>query len=197
MNSYIENFKNKKKAALILFSSPHNSGSTARLLNIFLDNLKGYDLKSVNLFKRNPKPCIDCRLCRRVQGCRFSDMDDIDMAFRQLDLIIIASPVYNRSFPAPLKAVLDRTQRYYSARFYMDIKPPLEKHKKIVLLTVSGSCDTEGPKIMKKQLEPIFTVINADLVGTVSWYNTDEKDDHNNKLYLNTRQKMINIISKL
>lgn len=33
------------------------------------------------------------------------------------DAVIVATPVYNLSFPAPMKALFDRFQRYYEAHF--------------------------------------------------------------------------------
>ena len=85
----------------------------------------------------------------------------------------MASPVYNLSFPAPLKAVLDRFQRYFEARFSLGKKPAIEKHRKAVLLVSAGANCREGVDIMEKQLRQSFSVMNTDLTDTVSWLCTD------------------------
>ncbi len=57
--------------------------------------------------------------------------------------MVVATPVYGLSFPAPLKAVFDRTQQYYEAYISRHIKHPFEKPKGI-LLSVYGSNDKRG-----------------------------------------------------
>ena len=60
------------------------------------------------------------------------------------DIVVVATPVYGLSFPAPLKAVFDRTQQYYEAYISRHIKHPFEKPKKGILLSVYGSNDKRG-----------------------------------------------------
>ena len=48
------------------------------------------------------------------------------------DAVIVATPVYNLSFPAPMKALFDRFQRYYEAHFRRKIAQPITKHKKSI-----------------------------------------------------------------
>ena len=103
------------KHALVLFSSPHKDGHTKKLLEAFLDGLKGEDwqVKSLDICKVNIHPCIACGYCQKADGCAFRDLDEFDRDLRACDLLVIATPVYNLSFPAQLKAVIDRFQRYF------------------------------------------------------------------------------------
>ena len=76
--------------------------------------------------------------------------------------------------PSPLKAIFDRMQRYFSARFYQNKKPPIKKAKNAVLLLTCGSNDERGPKIIITQVKMVFTILNAKLTGTIVWYDTDK-----------------------
>ena len=126
--------KSSKKLACVFFSSPHADSYTSKLLKIFIDHAPNYRFIKINAYRKNVSPCIDCGYCKSHQACIFKDMEDIDTYLKKADLLIFASPVYNFSFPAPMKAILDRMQRYFCARFHMNIKPPIEKKKNAVLI---------------------------------------------------------------
>lgn len=166
--------KNNKKSATVLLGSPKSNGYTSTLMSYFLKELKDYEITFIDSYKENIHPCIDCGLCKTKGSCKFHDLDNFDYCLRTTDLLVIATPVYNLSMPAPLKAIFDRMQRYFSARFYQNKKPPIEKVKKAVLLLTCGSADERGPKIIISQIKMIFTILNAKLVDTVVLYNTDK-----------------------
>lgn len=165
--------KKEVNSACIFFSSPHKEGHTHKLLDIFMEHVKISELSIVDCYEKNVNPCIDCGYCKVHRACVFSDMDDIDRYLKKADLLIFVSPVYNFSFPAPMKAVLDRMQRYFCARFYGNLRPPIDKRKKAVLLASCGSKDISGIKIMEAQLNKIFTIINCSLIGSVLLKGTD------------------------
>lgn len=166
----------KKKHMLILFCSPNEHKSTRMLLNAFIEPFKDseeWETEEMNVFEMKAHPCIACGECKIEEKCRFRDLNAFDKAFRKSDALVIASPIYNLSFPAPFKAILDRTQRYYEARFSLELNPPIEKHRAAVLLATSGSQEDFGYGVMIKQLEKAFTVMNTSLRGSVLWGNTD------------------------
>ena len=162
------------KTALVLFGSPHPSGYTAQLLQEFLQYLEAdYRTVLVDSYREQVAPCTACGSCERQEGCSLRDFDAIHQYLCTADLLIVASPIYNLSFPAPLKAILDRMQRYFSARFCLQKRPPIPKRKRSVLLLTSGSDCEEGAAIMRRQLEMIYTVIHATLEQQILWKNTD------------------------
>lgn len=167
----------KKKKALVLFGSPKKDGFTMKMLQCFLNALPpGYDITFFSAYERKVAPCIACGLCEKEDACVYHDMDEMDRLLRTVDLLIVATPIYNLGFPSPLKAVLDRTQRYFSARFARGVKPPIEKQKESVLLLSCGADDTVGAQMMERQLKMIYTVINARLREVILWKNTDRDD---------------------
>ena len=185
------------KSILNIFGSPHKNGVTAILNNCVLEHINQYGLYVIYAYDRNVKPCIDCKKCAESEGCIFGDMDDIDLHLRQSDIIIIATPIYNMCFPSPLKAILDRMQRYFMARFSLGLKPPIEKHKKMILLATCGCDNKDEASVIEKQLKRICTVINADLVGTILWSGTDsDKFDVELNIF-NTHNKIKEILEKI
>lgn len=95
--------------------------------------------RRLDAFALSPLPCDDCRYCYRVDGCSKPDLKEFYTALEEADALALVTPVYNRSFPAPLKALLDRTQRYWAARFIRGIRPPITRPKQAFLLTAAGS----------------------------------------------------------
>ncbi len=134
------------------------------------------EITRLSCYERRPIPCDDCRYCQQREGCSKRDLDDIYAALEAADLVVIATPVYHLSFPAPLKAFIDRLQRYWSARFVRNKRPPIAQPKKLVLLTVSGSSRSEGGPFLERQLAPPCTVIHASPGGAVHVIGADAPD---------------------
>ena len=118
--------------ALVLFASPHADGPTHRLLDAFLSGLspERWTVETRNVCKEPAAPCMACGYCKRADGCALHDLDGFDAALRESDLLVIASPVYNLTFPAQLKSVLDRFQRYFEARFERGVRPAIVKPRR-------------------------------------------------------------------
>lgn len=174
----VNNNKKNKPIMLVLFSSPRKNGYTKKLLDSFLSVAKNeYDVRIIDCYKLMPKPCIHCGKCETADLCVFDDLDEYNTLLNEAEALVFASPVYNLSVPAPLKALIDRSQRYFSKRFSLGIKPPIKKHKKAILLLTCGSNDRSGFEIIEKQLSRMFTIINTELFGKVSIAETDKIKD--------------------
>lgn len=166
------------KHVLILDGSPHTDGPTAWLIDTASRLLEGRaEVTRLRCFDQPVQPCDDCRACYRIRGCSKRDLDDFYVWLERADAVIFACPVYNASFPAPMKAVLDRLQRYWSARFIQHVRPPIERPKKAALLTTGGSDDPWGALPLETQLRPLLTVINTRLLGAAHICATDKQWD--------------------
>ena len=160
--------------AVVLFASPHRSGATARLLTRFLSGLQGdWQTDTFDVCVDPVHPCMACGVCKEKDGCAFRDLDVFDASLRESDLLIIASPVYNFSFPAQLKSVIDRFQRYFEARFSRGVHPAIERPRRAVLLLTMGQKDPFAVEVCEKTLRQSFSVMNTTLAGTVCLMNTD------------------------
>ena len=161
------------KKIVLIFGSPHEDGPTAALVNACLAGFREeVALTRFDCFATAPHPCDDCRACHTVDGCRYHDLDALYEAVESADGLLFATPVYNRSFPAPMKALLDRLQRYWAARFVRGMRPPIAIPKKAVLLTAGGAARMDGT-FLQAQLAPILTVLHSTPAVAVHAADTD------------------------
>lgn len=161
------------KNLLIINGSPRENGVSSQLIaqvkKYFIDcNIKEYDS-----YKTAPAACNDCKYCEYHDGCSNKDLDIFFEDFEEADYIIFFSPVYNNFFPAPLKAIIDRFQRYYNARFKRGAKPPIKKHKKVGVVIVSGSNCRRCADYMASTLKQAFTILNGELSARYYIPDTD------------------------
>lgn len=160
-----------------LFGSPHPDGPTARLLaELLREAPTDAATRVVSVFSEPAAPCDDCRACDTVPGCVKNRSGDLFEAVERADFLIVATPVYLLSFPAPLKAVFDRFQQYYCARFRRGLKPAVARPKRAFLLLTQGSDSDEGPRFVRRQCERAFSVMNTRLTGEYVLAGTDGPD---------------------
>jgi multimeric flavodoxin WrbA len=165
------------KTAFVITGSPRKDGVTTKMAAIFAEKWEngapGNKTTTVNAYRAAVKPCIHCGGCKKTVSCVFDDYAVIDGGFKTADMLVIASPIYGLSFPAPLKAIFDRTQQYFEAKFSHGIVTPIPKYKKALLFTASGSNDPRGASFMEEELRLVLKILNADLCGVISVSNTD------------------------
>ncbi len=162
-------------SVMAIMASPRKTGYTAKLLGSLLREFpKGTNIDIVNLYELNPVPCNACGYCKAGNGCSKKDLEDFFKKFETADVIVFATPIYFMGVPAPFKALLDRFQRYYEARFRRNMQNPIEKHRKAVLIVTSGSDGEIGYEVIKHQLLQAFTVLNIELCGATLARNTDK-----------------------
>jgi multimeric flavodoxin WrbA len=168
------------KTAFILTGSPRKGGVSTKMAGIFAEKWKnaaqGNETATINAYRAAVRPCIHCGGCQKAASCVFDDYAAIDSAFKTVDVLVVASPVYGLGFPAPLKAVFDRTQQYFEAKFSRGVTQPIAKYKKGLLLTASGGGDPRSASFMEEELRLVFKIVNAELCGVVSVLNTDRAD---------------------
>ena len=162
------------KKILVLNGSPRKDSVSSAVCESLVSAAGEAEIKKYNAYKMNAKPCMGCGYCDRNVGCCFDDLDEFMRDFEQADYFVISTPVYNSGVPAPLKAVVDRFQRYYALRFAHGVKPPVAKHKKAALVMSAGS-KGEGKDEIKAMFERQFTVLNTELVTTVFFDGTDTR----------------------
>lgn len=168
----------KMEKITVLFGSPHTNSYTAELLNCFINSAEkingNCEITTINAYKRNIKPCIDCKKCCENGTCIYSDMDDILKSINESDLIIIAFPIYNSSIPAPLKSIIDRFQQRYNAKHFGGIELDCGKQKSAIILTTQGANEEVDKQIILAQIKPMLR-----LCGISNWQYFNLKDTDN------------------
>ncbi len=183
------------KNASVLFGSPNKQGYTSKLLKYFLKFLPNYSVHIVDAYKQNVNPCIACKYCLKNYACIFKDMESVNCHLISSDLLIIASPIYNASFPAPLKAIFDRLQRFYFARNYPQVYS--FKKKSVVILLTQGSEKIDYWPVIYAQISPILKVLNAQMYEKFILMGTDSKNLDIDKFYIKSKNKIETIVSNL
>ncbi len=159
---------------VILYGSPRENGYTSRLVSAFCAALPDdTPVRAFSAYELNVDPCCSCGYCEKKWGCSHSDMEEIIDALLDCDLLVIASPVYHLSFPAPLKAILDRTQQCFCA-WRQGRNPFAGKERMAVVLLTAGS-PSENGEIISRQLKWLLPPLNATLSGMVVCANTDRE----------------------
>ena len=158
---------------LVLYGSPHKNGSTQKLLDSFLKTISCDKINTINAYEKSAHPCIDCKHCVKETNCVFNDLDDYHDFLKSANILIIASPVYNRSLPSPLKTILDRMQRYYSEKIFLKLKNNYQSKKAFILLS-QGSKDENIEKEIISQISPNLKLINTKSINVFTLKNTDK-----------------------
>ena len=163
---------------LIINASPRENGVNAEVIKQVKPEFADCEIKQYDVYKLSPAPCIACNYCEMHDGCSNHDLDIFFEDFEDADYIAFFSPIYNNFFPAPLKAIIDRFQRYYSACFCRGANPPIEKPKKVGLVVTSGSSGRQSRQnadFMFNTLKDCFKVLNGDVRARYYIPGTDSK----------------------
>ena len=126
--------------------------------------------------------CNGCNFCENNGKCVHRDLDGFYNNFENADVIIFASPIYNGGFSAPMKALIDRFQVYYTSFYKNNKLQPIKKYRKGILLVAAGRKGEEALADMEKNLKCAFTILNAELTGSVLCAYTDSDPQYENAL---------------
>lgn len=101
---------------LIVTGSPRKGGNTEIMAGLFAEEAEkhGHTAVMFRLSERLVLPCRSCGYCRKNKGkCLLRD--DMDGAFRKMQkvqVIVIASPIYDHGFPAQMASFFNRLNAY-------------------------------------------------------------------------------------
>jgi multimeric flavodoxin WrbA len=138
---------------LALNSSPRSSdqSKTELLLNCLIKGMRdvGAEVEQVALREKTIKHCIGCYTCwTKTPGtCVHKDdmTNDLFPKWRESDLVVYATPLYNYAMTATLKAFIERTlpsnQPFFEIHRGRMFHPLHHKTPAAVILSVSGMPD--------------------------------------------------------
>lgn len=145
---------------LILFGSPRKTGNTAALLAPFTEELEngGAEIRYTDVYEKKIEGCRACLGCQndssRISCVIQDDMQEILQAASDAELIVLAAPVYAWSFPAPMKAVIDRLI-YASCKYYGNDPqgPALLEGRRLALLMTCGYPVEKGADLCEEAMK--------------------------------------------
>ena len=155
----------------VLFASPRADGNTEELLRDFLSEYPDAEVERFDAYALNLRPCVACDRCRTEGKCAFRDADELFAACEGCDVLVLASPMYNYSYPAPMKAILDRAQPWYHKNFDAGKTDP---GRKGILLLTSGCSGKYAFNSMEKQFRVFRREFGVTFAGTRTVAETDK-----------------------
>ena len=172
------------KNIVILFASPHKTGKTNNLLNIYLkkyiknlnDNFK---IDIIHVYDQNILPCIGCNVCIKNSNCIQNAKDDVDKIFECLlnsNHVVVASPVYFSGFPSPMKALIDRAQQLYNKKT-TNGKVKNLKIRTGALVATCGSNNKNNIIPLRDCCKQFFDCLDTNFLSQLYATNTDNLDD--------------------
>lgn len=127
-----------------IYGSPRKNGNTDLLLQSFVRGIRETGQEVNEVFLRNKKisPCIGCGGCEKTGNCVLQDdMQTIYPLLAKSKIIVLAAPVYFYNYNAQTKAMIDRCQAFWSAKYLLKKDLSLERggKGKGIVLSVGGS----------------------------------------------------------
>lgn len=132
------------KKVIALLGSPLLEGNTARLLDEAIRGAEdaGCEVEKIEVAHLDVAPCMEIFYCMENETCRIKDdMIEIYDTFREMDGLILATPVMTMGIPGKLKAFIDRFQVFYMAKYYRGesfISPERRKRRKMLFISIAG-----------------------------------------------------------
>ena len=121
-----------EKKVIGLLGSPLSDGNTARLLDRALKGAEdaGCIVEKILVTNLDFQACEEMLFCKDHDTCIIDDdMQQLYPKFKEMDGLIIATPVMTMGIPGKLKSMMDRFQVFFMAK-YMRKKPFISKERR-------------------------------------------------------------------
>ena len=127
-----------------LLGSPLPGGNTAILLDQALKGAAdaGCTVERIEVTTLDFQACMELMFCAEHETCIMDDdMQEMYRKFRDLDSLIIATPVMTLGIPGKLKSFMDRFQVFFMAKYVR--KQPLvaadrKVHRNALVICIAG-----------------------------------------------------------
>lgn len=132
------------RKVIALLGSPLTEGNTARLLDEAIRGAEdaGCEVEKIVVAHLDFAPCMEIFYCVENETCQIRDeVIEIYDKFREMDSLIIATPVMTMGIPGKLKSFMDRFQVFYMAKYYRKeplISPEQRKRRRMLFLSIAG-----------------------------------------------------------
>lgn len=161
------------KKVIGLLGSPLPEGNTAALLDRALKGAEdaGCTVEKIMVPFLDFEPCMEILFCREHETCQMEDdLTPLYPKFRELDGLIIATPVMTMGIPGKLKSLMDRFQVFFMAK-YMRKKSLVPKEKRnsrlALFIAISGMKIPGVFDGAKATMAAFCDIIDCRLIGEI------------------------------
>ncbi len=155
------------KKVIGLLGSPLSDGNTAKLLDRALKGAEdaGCVVEKILVTNLDFQACEEMFFCKDHDTCIIDDdMQQIYPKFKEMDGLIIATPVMTMGIPGKLKSMMDRFQVFFMAK-YMRKKPFISKERRAerkgLFICISGMKIPEVFVGAKLTVRAFFDIIDC------------------------------------
>lgn len=164
-----------------ILGSPCLDGTAAELLDAALRGARsaGADVARLDLARMNVHPCRECRACDSDASCvhGHDDMGTIYTKIREVDAIVLSSPIFFMSVTAQTKAMIDRCQCFWIERYVLGRRAYEGRRRpKGLFLSCAGSNKPIVFEPAKHVVKAFFAAIDYEYAGEVLLGFTDDPE---------------------
>jgi multimeric flavodoxin WrbA len=127
-----------------ILGSPLPEGNTAILLDRALKGAAdaGCTVEKIAVNTLDFQGCMEMMFCREHETCIIDDeMQQMFTKFREMDSLIIATPVMTMGIPGKLKSFMDRFQVFFNAKYVRNeplVTPTRKSRRNTLVICISG-----------------------------------------------------------
>ncbi len=132
------------KKIIGLLGSPLPDGNTAKLLERALQGARdaGCETETIHVATLSFEPCMEMMFCKEHDTCIMDDdMQQMYGRFKDMDSLIIATPVMTMGIPGKLKGFMDRFQVFFMAKYVRKqpfVTKAQKKNRRALFICISG-----------------------------------------------------------
>jgi len=145
------------KKILVLTGSPRSGGNSDMMADAFIKGVRaaGHEVVKIKADEKNVRGCKACNTCySKDTACVFDDdFNEIAPHIENADVIAMATPLYWYTFPAQLKAVIDKMYALYSGNKSINAK-------ECVLMACAAEDDQEAFEGLIRSWNLIIKLLN-------------------------------------
>lgn len=163
-------------------ASPRAGGNTTILLEKALEGARqaGARTEIIILNRYKFSPCIACDGCFKEGKCVVAD--DMQIIYEKLlaaDRLILAAPIFSMGICAQAKAMIDRTQRFWSTKYILKKDVISDKKsrpaRKGIFICTAGSNHKNVFDGALQVAKYFFLMLEMEFVGSYCYKQVDEK----------------------
>jgi NAD(P)H-dependent FMN reductase len=152
-----------------ILGSPKKHGNTAAALAIFEELVSGeHQVERFNMADVEVRGCKGCDTCKKnpdEPACiQQDDAETILRSIMEADAVVYASPLYCWSFPAELKALLDRHYCLVTGYGTPDFASLAAGTRTALLVTCAGPVENNAD-LIQKTFDRMGNYLQFDLIG--------------------------------
>jgi multimeric flavodoxin WrbA len=132
------------KTIIGILGSPLVNSNTAKLLDLALEGAgdAGCNVEKIIIENYDFQGCNEIMFCKDHETCIMDDdMQQLYVKIRDMDSVIIASPVMTMGIPGKLKSFMDRFQVFFMAKFMRNkslVSKEKRKNRNGLFICISG-----------------------------------------------------------